>query len=51
MVITETQLIHIDAFTQALAEAKTILEVKELADKASLFRQLDEIKRLEGENG
>ncbi len=33
------ELIKLDAFTQALAEAKTIPEVKNLADQADLFRQ------------
>ncbi len=32
-------LIRLDAFTQALVEAKTIPEVKNLADQADLFRQ------------
>lgn len=33
------ELIKVDAFTQALAEAKTIPEIKNLADQADLFRQ------------
>ena len=35
----ETSLIRLDAFTQALAEATTIPEIKNLADQADLFRQ------------
>ena len=35
----ETSLVRLDAFTQALAEAKTIPEVKQLHDQASAFRE------------
>ena len=35
----DNSLIKLDAFTQALAEASTIPEVKNLADQADLFRQ------------
>jgi N6-adenosine-specific RNA methylase IME4 len=38
-VSTETSLIKLDAFQQALAEAETIPDVKTLADNADLFKQ------------